>query len=225
MGKNFSKCENRSDDHIPGQSLWNNNFICAKSKSLYVESPSKKRITKICDLFNRDGVFKNWDSVSQEFNLRPTHLLEWYGVLNSIPNKWKRRIKNVTVEQTTLAKTSVGIETDKKLVSLELVTTKIIYKLFISGKFEPSTSKKLFSNQYNIYDEGTWRIIYSLPARVTTDIKIRLFRYKVLNNILFLNQRLYYMKKIDSPLCSLCKREVETVPHLFLKCGQSENFW
>ena len=86
------------------------------------------------------------------------------------------------MEQTTLAKTSVGIETDKKLVPLELVITKIIYKLFISGKFEPPTSKKLFSNQYNIYDEGTWRIIYSLPARVSIDIKIRMFQYKILNN-------------------------------------------
>ena len=99
------------------------------------------------------------------------------------------------MEQTTLGKTSVGIETGKKLVPLESVATKIICKLFISGKFEPQTSKKLFSNQYNIYDEGTWRIIYSLPARVTTDIKIRMFQYKILINILFLNQRLYYMKK------------------------------
>ena len=165
---------------------------------------------------------KNEDSVSQEFNLRRTHFLEWYGVLNSISNKWKRRIKNVAVEHTTLAKTSVGIEKDKMLVPLESTTTKIICKLFISGKFEPPTSKKLFSNQYNIYNEGTWRIIYSLPAHVTTDIKIRMFQYKILNNILFLNQRLYYMKKIDSPLCSLCKREAETVPRLF-QCGQSEN--
>ena len=99
------------------------------------------------------------------------------------------------MEQTTLTKISVGIETDKKLVPLESVTTKIIYKLFISGKFEPPTSKKLFYNQYNIYDEGTWRIIYSLPSRMTIVIKIRMFQYKILNNILFLNQRLYYMKK------------------------------
>ena len=62
-----------SVDQILGQSLWDNKFICAKSKSFYVESLSKKGITKIYDLFNRDGVFKNWDSVSQEFNLRPTH--------------------------------------------------------------------------------------------------------------------------------------------------------
>ena len=79
-----------SDDQILGQSLWNNKFICAKSTSVYVEYLSEKGITKIYDLVNRDGVFKNWDSVSQEFNLRPTHFLEWYGVLNSIPNKWKK---------------------------------------------------------------------------------------------------------------------------------------
>ena len=64
-----------------------------------------------------------------------------------------------------------------------------------------------------------------LSARVTVDIKIRMFQYKILNNILFLNQRLYYMKKIASPLCSPCKREVETVSHLFHKCKQSENLW
>ena len=66
-----------SDDQILGQSQWNNKFICAKSKSLYVESLSNKRITKTYDLFHRDGVFKNWHLVSQEFNLRPTHF--WNG--------------------------------------------------------------------------------------------------------------------------------------------------
>ena len=116
LWEKFSKRENMGIDQILGQSPCNNKFIRAKSKSLYAESLSKKGITKIYDLFNRDGVFKNWDSVSQDFNLRPTHFLEWYGVLNSIPNKWKRRIKNVTLEQTTLGKTSVGIETGKKFL-------------------------------------------------------------------------------------------------------------
>ena len=45
LWKKFSKCENRSDDQILGQSLWNNKFIGAKSKSLYGESLSKKGIT------------------------------------------------------------------------------------------------------------------------------------------------------------------------------------
>ena len=101
------------------------------------------------------------------------------------------------MEQTTLAKTFVGIEIDRKLFPLKSVTTKIICMLFISGKFDPPTSKKLFSKQYSIYDEGAWTVIYmySLPAHVTIDIKIRMFQYKILNNMLFLSERLCYMKK------------------------------
>ena len=70
-----------SDDQILGQSLWNNKYICAKSKTRYDESLSKRGITKIYDLhiFNRDQVFKNWDSVRQHFNLRATHF--WNGIV------------------------------------------------------------------------------------------------------------------------------------------------
>ena len=34
LWEKFSKCENMNDDQILGQSLWNNKFICARSKSL-----------------------------------------------------------------------------------------------------------------------------------------------------------------------------------------------
>ena len=54
--------------------LWNNKFIESD-----VESLSKKGIVIIYDLVNQDEVSKSWDSVGQEFNLRPTHY--WNGVL------------------------------------------------------------------------------------------------------------------------------------------------
>ena len=52
-----------------------------------------------------------------------------------------------------------------------------------------------------------------------------MFQYKILNNILYLNQRLYRMNLVKSPLCSLCKREVESISHLFLKCELSTRLW
>ena len=52
-----------------------------------------------------------------------------------------------------------------------------------------------------------------------------MFQYKILNNILYLNQRLYHMKLADSPLCSLCRREFETIFHLFLRCESSKRLW
>ena len=46
------------------------------------------------------------------------------------------------------------------------------FKLCIAVNFK-------ISKQYIIYNEGTRRIMYSLPARVTTDIEIRMFQYKI----------------------------------------------
>ena len=62
-------------------------------------------------------------------------------------------------------------------------------------------------------------------AGVTLDTNIRMVQYKILNNILCLNQRLYRMNLVESPLCSLCKREVESISHLFLKCEFSTRLW
>ena len=49
--------------------------------------------------------------------------------------------------------------------------------------------------------------------------------HKILNNILHLNQRLYHMNLVESPLCSLYKKEAEIIFHLFLRCEFSTRIW
>ena len=78
----------------------------------------------------------------------------------------------------------------------------ITYALLISAHL--LLPKKLLSTEFNIEDQKTWSSVYLLPASATLDTKIRMFQYKILNNILYLNQRLYHMKLVASPLCSLC---------------------
>ena len=54
---------------------------------------------------------------------------------------------------------------------------------------------------------------------------MRIFQYKILSNILYLNRQLFRMKLVDSPFCSLCGHCVETVTHLFLSCTVSQGLW
>ena len=56
-----------------------------------------------------------------------------------------------------LSKILVGIETDINLVPLKSVAAKIIYKLFISGKFESSTPTK-FLNMFVFVDSVIFRL-------------------------------------------------------------------
>ena len=54
---------------------------------------------------------------------------------------------------------------------------------------------------------------------VTLDSYSRSFQYKILNNVLYLNKKLFKFRKSTSPLCSFCKLSDETVLHLFYECN------
>ena len=60
---------------------------------------------------------------------------------------------------------------------------------------------------------------------VTLDSYSRSFQYKILNNVLYLNKKLFTFRKSTSPLCPFCKLSDETVLHLFYECNIILNLW
>ena len=52
-----------------------------------------------------------------------------------------------------------------------------------------------------------------------------MFKYKLLNNVLYLNYMLFRFKKVDCPLCSYCNEEEETLLHLFYFCLKTKQLW
>ena len=52
-----------------------------------------------------------------------------------------------------------------------------------------------------------------------------MFQYKILNNILFLNKKLYVCGKSDTSLCSFCENVDEDVVHLFSACPSTMSLW
>ena len=54
---------------------------------------------------------------------------------------------------------------------------------------------------------------------------MRCFQYKVLNNALFLNKKLFLFKKSKSSLCSFCKEKDETIFYLYFYCPNYINLW
>ena len=96
----------------------------------------------------------------------------------------------------------------------------MIYNIHIDKLFKSPTSKLYYSNKFNV-TEDDWPLIYTLAGKLTLDFKLRVFQYKVLNDILYFNKSLYKMKLADTPLCTFCRREEETINHLFLECQYS----
>ena len=65
----------------------------------------------------------------------------------------------------------------------------------------------------------------SLPLMITVDTKLRVFHYKILNDILFVNKIPFKLRKDQSSLCSFCKVEDETYIRIFYRCRRTSILW
>ena len=60
---------------------------------------------------------------------------------------------------------------------------------------------------------------------MTANSYLRFFNYKIINNVLYLNKKLFQFGKTQSPLCSFCHTEAETTLHIFHKCSAAKILW
>ena len=100
----------------------------------------------------------------------------------------------------------------------------IDHPLFLKTKVKPPTSQKSLLSLFGV-NNLPWKKIYTLPRLTSIDSYSRMFQYKCLHNILYLNKVLYRIGFADSPLCSYCKQDNETIQHLFLECTVLKSLW
>ena len=74
-------------------------------------------------------------------------------------------------------------------------------------------------------NDKDWATVYLLPQKTTVESRMHIFPYKILNYILYLNNRLYKFGYVESPMGSLCNSETETMTHLFCHCSKTDQMW
>ena len=64
-----------------------------------------------------------------------------------------------------------------------------------------------------------------LSYQVSIETNLRMFQYKILNNILYLNKQLFVFNKKDTKLCSHCRLRDEATNHIFVECKFAIKLW
>ena len=70
-----------------------------------------------------------------------------------------------------------------------------------------------------------WKLIYRIPRTATFETKIRIFQYKLLNNVLYLNKKLFHFDITSQSKCSFCELYDETPHHTLYECTYIQNLW
>ena len=65
-----------------------------------------------------------------------------------------------------------------------------------------------------------YKLIYLLPRILTNSSSLRAFQHNVLNNVLYMNHKLFQFKVSRTSLCSYCNQHDETIQYLFRNCNE-----
>ena len=76
-----------------------------------------------------------------------------------------------------------------------------------------------------VFHFSWWKKIYLLPRKVSNDTNLRMFQYKILKNILYLNKQLFIFDKKDTKLCSYCRFQDKIINHIFVDCKFAIKLW
>ena len=136
--------------------------------------------------------------------------------------KWRLFIKNES--DSSIFPTRAEIK-ESHTSCIAKLSSKMIYTQLIKSVQKPPTSQTIFERKLNLEGHINWGTVYSLPRKVTIDETTRIFQYRLLHNILFLNKHLHKLKITDTAQCSFCNSADETYMHLFAKCVNTENLW
>lgn len=142
----------------------------------------------------------------------------------AIPRSWKNELSHDEGRCRNLLLLNHHLIKNNQLYLVEKLNSRELYLFSIYFKNTKPSSQVYFENYFR-NDQLMWNDIYVLPRTVTIDSRLRCFQYKILHNVLHLNEKLFLFKKTDSKLCPFCKSFNETVIHIFAKCVVTARLW
>ncbi len=102
--------------------------------------------------------------------------------------------------------------------------SKDVYKNIIKKITTPPSSENFFKSDFDIENEN-FKQKNCIPFNATIYTKLRSFQFKINHNFLYTNEKLHKVKISDTPLCTFCNSEIETLVHLFVECNKETNVW
>ena len=212
-------CQTASNDQCKSNSyIWYNRHITVGGKTLYNNNLFSIGLWVINDLFENNRIipFNVWKVRGATELDRLT-----YSAIISIIQKLE-----IIDDLTT---TPCGIINEGKVIAIQKVNQKHIKTWLANEKYsllnDSDKIYKKFSNLIGPVTDEEWNHVFNTVQETWVDNKTKELQYKILMRFFPTNSLLYKMKKIQSPSCTFCGFQLESIEHLFFHCVYVNNLW
>ena len=141
-----------------------------------------------------------------------------------VDEKNRLHLKWFRVDRFCCKTNKISRSANRPLIAIDKMTCKTIHRLLVENRDSnpPTAEKKLMEMGFS---KEECKKIYSIRFIATKEIKLSMFQYKIIHNILYTNAVLQKMKKVEDPFCPHCPNVGQTVTHLFVFCPIAVSFW
>ena len=106
------------------------------------------------------------------------------------------------------------------------LSCKAMYSKLLKQTLTQPASVQYWETKLNVGQRGIdWRKVFLIPRISTIESNTRSFQYKILNNALFFNKRLFKFGVIESPARSFCGQVDESPIHFLGQCSATVELW
>ena len=124
-----------------------------------------------------------------------------------------------------MSKYGLYYKSDSGFHLVDLSCKAMFSKLLKQTLTEP-TSVQYWETKLSVGQRGiNWRKVFLIPRISKIESYTRSFQYKIINNALFLNKRLFKFDVIELPACSFCGQVDESPIHFFSQCSVTVELW
>ena len=207
--------KSKTPSHEP---LWYNPKITVGGNSVLYKNYQNSQVIFINDLISEDGSFLSYDYIRNSLKVK-TNFLEYTGLKKAI-SKNQEFTKNQLIKYA-----SPFIPSTISIFFKNKKGCKDMYKTLVKSKLTNVTAISKWSNYGINFSKTDWKNIFILPFRTTTETKLQWLQLQIIHRIIPCNNFLFKIKVTDSPTCSFCKEDLETIEHLFADCHIVKELW
>ena len=217
--KKVNPPQNKSE--VSNTCPWFNSFIKKGNNMIYLPKLNNHSIKSLKDFCHPDK--DTWLSYEEFIMLHGLHnnivnFLDYYTIVKNIPKYWIHLLK--LDNDPTLKNPIQELEKAPK-------KSAFVYKQMIVEKQLEQKARYRWENILHCeIDDNAWYKHCTYVYKCTNCTKLRWFQFRQINHIITTNYDRYKWNLINSPACTFCHTEDETVVHLFCKCVVvRKNIW
>jgi len=208
-----------SNSDILNSPIWYNHRLI-DTYSFFLPNWYKSGIKFVHDVVDSNGIILSFEEIKEKFNNDTLQMLEYYRLRGIIvkylaENKYDNDFSHV----------APFIPFAYKIVLKSTKGSKDFYKVLTSNIRVPDIINK-WNYLLNIgYNLDIWKVIFKSCFLTIQDNNLKWFQFRILHRILGTKSLLYKMKINENNTCRLCKRDEESILHLFVECAKTSKLW